>query len=54
MNMPLWKGADKLSVQVRNADGQESNTVTFDLLPPRAVPIDPAEASKPSPAISQI
>jgi hypothetical protein len=54
MNMPLWHGADQLSVLVRNADGQESNTVQFDLQPPREVPLDPAAASKPFPAVDLI
>jgi hypothetical protein len=54
MNMAVWHGADALSVVVRNPDGQESNQVTFDLQPPRAVPLDPAAASQPSPAVDLI
>jgi hypothetical protein len=55
MNMPLWQGADPaISAQVRNPDGQESNIVNFVMQPPRAVPLDPAAASKPSPTMNQI
>jgi len=54
MNMPLWQGPDTLACLVRNPDGQESNTLTFDLQPPRAVPLDPAAPSKPSPLMAQI
>jgi hypothetical protein len=52
--MPLWTGPDSLSVQVRNLDGQESNTVQFILAPAPAVPVDPAGASKPMPAVDLI
>jgi hypothetical protein len=54
MHMPLWQGPDTLACLVRNPDGQESNTLTFDLQPPRAVPLDPAAPSKPSPLLAQI
>ena len=55
MNMPLWVGADPaIPCLVRNADGQTSNTVVFALAPPRAVPLDHAHASKPTPSVDQI
>jgi len=52
-NMPLWHGPDSIPVLVRLGT-IESNTVNFVLQPPRPVPLDPAEASKPTPSMNLI
>ena len=54
MNMDVWLGPDPaIPVLVRTA-GVESNTLLFNMTPPREVPLDPAHASTPIPLMDQI
>ena len=55
VNMNLWLGPDPaIPVKVRNADGQESNELTFEFRAPIVVEPVPPDPSRPLPHVDQI
>jgi len=54
VNMPLWQGPDPAITVLVRTGGVDSNTLLFNMTPPREVPLDPAYASKPVPLMNQI